>query len=620
MIIPMRYISVVCMKEDRSALLSALQKSGKVMLVETAEVMPSELYAGEQMRRMEKLMGNMKPYVPKKGMFAQAPEVDAARFECEDEKSLLYADEMETLLAKQQSLETENGKVSGLLELLLPWEPLPVAVNELAGTTDYTTTVTGILPLSRLEGCKEDCAEAGIGIDVASIDSVYAYITATVMKGESLALLNDYRFEPVSLPDIRISAMEQCDRLREQLTNIRTELEQTKARLTELGESCNAPELMYERYRAANERELAPVGETMTTVYVNGWIKAEELEEVERVIKSVTAIYDLESREPLPDEDVPTALKNNKIVTQFEGITNMFNVPKYGEVDPNPVMAPWYWIIFGLMMGDAGYGLMMVAGALLLKKLMKPKGSTAGLINVVLYSSITSVIAGVVFGSYFGETWNPLLFSPLESPMEMLIFTLIIGALHIFTGMIRKMVMDIQEGHPWDAIFDQLSWIILITGVGFIFLPALSTIGMYMAVGGAVVIVLTAGRKKKGIFSKITGGLLGLYNITSYFSDILSYSRILALSLATGVVGMVMNMLAGMLQGNPIGFIFSLAVYVVGHVFNLALGLLSAYVHDCRLQYIEFYGKFFEGGGRLFEPFSIQTKYIQIKHDEGETK
>lgn len=175
-----------------------------------------------------------------------------------------------------------------------------------------------------------------------------------------------------------------------------------------------------------------------------------------------------------------------------------------------------------------------------------------------------------------------------------------------------KMYADIRAGHVWDAIFDQLSWMVLITGAALLFLPATSTVGMVMAIAGAVTILLTAGRKKPGVFGKITGGLLGLYNITGYASDILSYSRILALSLATGVVGMVMNLLAGMLQGSIIGFVFSLLVYIVGHAFNLAMGLLSAYVHDSRLQYIEFFGKFYEGGGYAFKPLSVDTKYVDV--------
>ena len=203
----------------------------------------------------------------------------------------------------------------------------------------------------------------------------------------------------------------------------------------------------------------------------------------------------------------------------------------------------------------------------------------------------------------------------MGDPIKMLLLTIIVGVLHIFTGMITKMVLDIKSGHPWDAIFDQLSWMMIIAGVGMIFINPLQKIGIIIALTGALIILLTAGRHKKGVIGKLVGGLGGLYNITSYFSDILSYSRILALSLATGVVGMVMNLLAGMVQGSVIGFILSLVIYIVGHIFNLVLGLLSAYVHACRLQYIEFYGKFYEGGGTIFKPFGIKTNYINIKKD-----
>ncbi len=179
-----------------------------------------------------------------------------------------------------------------------------------------------------------------------------------------------------------------------------------------------------------------------------------------------------------------------------------------------------------------------------------------------------------------------------------------------------EIVEKVRSGHLLDAIFDQVSWMVLITGLGFLFLPALKTAGMVMAIGGAAVVLLTAGRDKPNIVGKITGGLLGLYDISSYMSDILSYSRILALSLATGVIGMVMNLLAGMVSGSIIGFVFAILIYLVGHSFNLAMSLLSAYVHDSRLQYIEFFNKFYEGGGYAFKPLSVQSKHIDVIDDE----
>ena len=175
-----------------------------------------------------------------------------------------------------------------------------------------------------------------------------------------------------------------------------------------------------------------------------------------------------------------------------------------------------------------------------------------------------------------------------------------------------KMAADIRAGHFWDAVFDQFSWMLIITGLGLMFLEPARTAGAVMAAAGAVIVLFTAGRAKKGVVGKIVGGFGGLYGITSYMSDILSYSRVLALSLATGIVGMVMNLLAGMMQGSVIGFVFSLLVYAGGHVFNLAMGLLSAYVHDSRLQYIEFFNKFYEGGGYAFRPLQIDPRFVEV--------
>ena len=371
-------------------------------------------------------------------------------------------------------------------------------------------------------------------------------------------------------------------------------------------------EILRDQQEAKEAREDAPFGETVETVFLEGWVRSDRTSRVEKAVARVTDCYELSFRDPEEGETPPTVTQNNRFISQFETITDMFSRPSNGEMDPNPVMGPWYWLIFGLMMGDAGYGLMMLVGIWGFKKLMKPRGDMAKLVNVLFYSSFTTIFWGIIFGSYFGETWHPILFAPLDNPMGMLVFCMIIGVLHIFTGMIMKMVEDAKAGHFWDGVFDQLSWMILITGLGLLFLEPTRTVGMVLAIAGAAIILLTAGRAKKGIVGKVVGGFGGLYNITGYMSDILSYSRILALSLATGVVGMVMNLLAGMIQGSVIGFIFSLLIYAVGHVFNLAMGLLSAYVHDSRLQYIEFFNKFYEGGGYAFRPLKVDPRYVEV--------
>ena len=336
------------------------------------------------------------------------------------------------------------------------------------------------------------------------------------------------------------------------------------------------------------------------------------MEAVENAVSQVTDVYDLEYSDPEEGEQPPTALKNKKFWKPFESITDMYSPPKPGTIDPTPVSAPWFWVIFGMMMGDFGYGALMAVIFGLMKKIMKPKGQFGMLVTLLFYSSITTMIFGILFGSYFGETFHPILFSPLDNPVAMLIFSLVIGVLHIFSGMAIKIAEQVRAGHVLDAIFDQVSWMLLIAGAGLIFLEQTRTVGMVLAIVGAVIILFTAGREKKNIVGKAFGGIMGLYDVTSYLSDILSYARILALGLATGVIAMVMNILAGMVQINVLGFILSLVIYFIGHVFNITMSLLSAYVHDSRLQYIEFFNKFYDGGGYNFEPLAIQTKSIDV--------
>lgn len=616
MIAQMKRLSIVCMKEDRERLLKSLQKCGEIMLCDGGEGR-SDQTAAQKAREMEQLIRQLKPYRPPKSLFEAPPPVEMDRFEKDSAEDRQLASQMEELLDGIESLQKQLDSDKALYRQLSPWKELTLPVEQL-GDSAYTRSLLGTLPTRLYPEAVQSAAEHGAGVDLVSQSPSHTCLLLTCLKGEELTWIKDMGFEPVTLPAERGRISDRMDRLLAGIREQQKQMEHKREQLKELAAGSGAPDLLCERYRAQAQREQAPVTETVETVCLEGWTPSDRLDRVKKAVEQVTDVYLLDSRDPLPEETVPTVLRNNWFVRQFEGITNMFNAPRYGGVDPNPVMAPWYWLIFGLMMGDAGYGLMMAILIFAGKKLLKPKGNTLKLMNVMLYSSLTTMACGVLFGSYFGETWRPILFSPLDNPVAMLILTLVIGVAHIFTGMIVSMVTKIRGGQIWDAVFDDLSWMLIIGGIGMFFLPAVRTVGMVLAILGAAVVLFTAGRSKKGFFGKVAGGLGGLYGITNYLSDILSYSRILALSLATGVVGMVMNMLAGMLQGSVLGFVLSLAIYLVGHIFNLALGLLSAYVHDCRLQYIEFYGKFYEGGGELFEPFAIHTQYITLEEQQQE--
>ena len=274
------------------------------------------------------------------------------------------------------------------------------------------------------------------------------------------------------------------------------------------------------------------------------------------------------------------------------------------------------------MLSDAAYGAILTIGSFIILKMFNIEGLMKKIMKLFMYCGISTMFWGIMFGGVFGDMFgiSALWFNPVEDPMTLLVFSLIFGGIHLFVGMGIKAYILIKSGHMVDAVCDIFLWYILLIGlvlfgVGNMITPVLSEIGKYMSIIGAVGILFTGGRSKKGI-GKITGGLGSLYGITSYLSDVLSYSRLLALGLATGVVSQVINTLGKMLGGGIVAIVAMVIVFIIGHVFNLAINTLGSFVHSSRLQYVEFFGKFFEGGGTAFNPFKRRTKYVEIVKEE----
>ena len=615
MIVPMKHIDICAMQSDRDELLRSLQRASVMMIVsddETVSAGNTEALEQNYINANEAIA-----FTKASGKVSGFRPENVISFDDLDSASGKYSSLVSDMLATKEKIEggeRELDRINSQIAELLPWKDLNMDLGE---STDTKTChkFFGYLPLNTSVSVPE-----GIAADIETFGSsergtacmCIAYHSAVE---EAEDMLRDLGFSEMPLPSAKGTPAEALAELESRKAAIEDEL--AALRETAKGYSSSIDELEVDRDSAATElvRAQVPVSLTDKTFMITGWAAADRVDELKTVVLGVAPYALIEARDAEPDEQPPTLTKNNKFISQFETLTDMFSRPDPRGVDPNPVMGVWYWIIFGMMMGDAGYGVLMLILFAVLKKVMRPRGETKKLINLLHFSSVTTIFWGIVFGSYFGADWfPPLLFAPLDKPVEALLFSIIIGVLHIFSGMIIKMYDLIRNGHVIDAIFDQLSWIVLITGLGFLFLPALKSVGMVMAIVGAAVILLTGGRDKPNIFGKITGGLLSLYNISSYFSDIVSYTRIIALMLSSGVIGMVMNLLASMVQGSVIGYFFSFIIYIIGHAFNLVMGLLSAYVHDSRLQYIEFFGKFYDGGGYAFSPLSADTKYVTLNN------
>lgn len=620
MIVPMKKVHIVALKEDQKALLTSIQKSGELMLLTSEDMIIDEdaIFEENVIRRTDKSMRFLKKFQEKQKLFSNYHEVDYQTFVTPDPKREQLLEQVEKAEERLQQLKNENDALKESILFLNVWKELDLPLDKL-NSSKYVNIHLGFVETKNIEALKMLISEVGSELNFFGIASegqatlIANYFEEEQVVMEKIRLLgfNEITLpqEPLLVSEMIANKQVQLETNEQMILSITEEMQLLSKQLTEL-------KLLSDQMATISELKKAPITKTLSTVYMQGWVRSDRQKTLEKAIKEVTDYYDIDFHDPSPEETPPTVTKNNRFVTAFETITDMFGKPNPNEVDPNPMMSFWYWIIFGIMMADVGYGLVMLILFTTMIKLMKPKGNALKLYKVLAFSGITTAIWGALFGSYFGVTWNPILFIPMDDPLTMLILSLIIGVLHVISGLLVKIYANIRSKQYLAALYDQVSWILIIIGLGLLFLPKYSQIGTILAIIGASLIVLFAGRKSKNIVGRLGSGLYALYGATGYMSDILSYSRILALSLSTAVIAMVMNMLAGMIQGSIIGFVFSIAIYLVGHVFNLLMGLLSAYVHASRLQYIEFFGKFYEGGGYEFKPLSLKLKYInEIKEN-----
>ena len=363
---------------------------------------------------------------------------------------------------------------------------------------------------------------------------------------------------------------------------------------------------------------------TSSTYYLEAWLPEGEKDRVDKDLENSPLSLAYTIREPLESETPPTYVESNGVVAPYESVTNMFSVPFYKEIDPNPSVAFFFFLIFGMMLGDAGYGLLLTLGTGIILALRKPPKGEMNLVKIMFMGGISTFIWGFLFGSYFGLSATDLgiwcWFNPIEDPMPLLILSLAVGVVQMFFGMAINMVALIKKHQPVWGISSAFSWYFLALGIGGIFGASYigawaKTAGIVFAVLGVVLLMLSGTFGKRGA-KKVTGALSSLYGIINFFSDMMSYTRIFGLGLASGVIGMVFNEIASVISGMMpfkfMGVIVTIIICIIGHTFNISINALGAYVHNSRLQFVEFFGKFYTGGGELFAPLGSQMKYYRI--------
>ena len=543
-------------------------------------------------------------------------------------------------------ISAEESRQRSLAESLEPWLDLDMPLG-MEGTVRANVLIGSFSSKVKLDEVDSALAQASEEAELfrISADKSSQYVALVFIRealGNVQEVLRTYGFAPAGFSGFKGTARETLAAANQELAELAAEKESCVAAI--VGESVRRDDLKLASDRVSTQIAMAEAEGrlygTDSVVMMEGWMPAEREEELARVFEKYDCAWD--SREPEEDEypTVPVSLKNNKFSNALNMVTNMYSLPAYGSVDANPIMAPFFILFYGLMMADMGYGLIMIAAAIVAMAKIKPRGGSLCFCQLLLYGGISTLLMGALTGGFFGDapyqlvhmfnpdsTWEglPYLFSPVNDSTLVLYGAMVLGVLHLNTGMVVSFVLKCRRGHVVDGLFEEVPlWIILVGGVmmGLKLLgvtDALFGIGKIVLIAGAVLLLVGSARGAKGF--GIIGAAFGcIYNtVTGWFGDILSYSRIMALMLAGGVVAQVFNTIAAMPATssgvNAVTIIVFILIFLIGHGLNFALNLLGCFVHDLRLQCLEFFGKFYEDGGKPFQPLGFKSKYVRAKEN-----
>jgi len=458
-------------------------------------------------------------------------------------------------------------------------------------------------------------------------DEVYYLVISSIDESEKEKLAEVFRNSSFTVENLDIDAVPQDYKngLQKEISELKKEKRRLKAQIKTYSEDLTDLQAVYEYMQNKKLRivESEKLAQTENTILIKGWIPTEKVSEFEKVIKDEAGdnYYLTFTDADRDDATVPIKLKNGKVASTFENLTGMYAYPRYNEIDPTPLFTPFYILFFGMMGADVGYGLVLLLATMFVLKVVNLSSQMRKSIKFFFYLSFSVIFWGLLYGSYFGATipgmWR--LVDPASQYNDLLIGSIVFGIVHIFVGLAIKAYMLIRDGKSLEAVYDVLFWYMALIG-GMLFLifklmnlsAVVANVSMWVMIAGMAGIVLTGGREAKGVGAKLGGGLYSLYGISSYVGDFVSYSRLMALGLSGGFIASAINMIAGMISGSWVGMIFIPVILIAGHLFNMFLSFLGAYVHTSRLMYVEYFGKFYEGGGKPFKDFRTENKYINL--------
>ncbi len=668
-VLQMQRISICALKRDRKAILENLQSMGVIEMNQIADgddgfekmdTQNARVGFEKKAQLSENALAILESYAPQKQSLLSSLEgkalIGKKKFDNTVAAKETITAKADTLVALNKEIAENKAnilKLSNQIESLSPWLNLDVPMNY--NGTDKVAMLLGTMAADTAQ----DAVYAKIATHAQAVDAVdveiirtdkdATYLVVFCLREDEAAVEEALRAAGFARPSQVVDkkpAEKKAD-LEAEIEKLNKEISKKEEEIRTLSSCREDLKIIgdYFRMRADKYEILGTLPQSQRTFVVSGYIPVKAVDAVKKAIGEVyDCVIDVEDLKE--DEEPPTILNNNGFSSSMEGVLESYGLPHKGEFDPTTIMSFFYVFFFGMMLSDAAYGaIIAIACFIVLKKYPRMGEGMHKSLKMFMFCGVSTLVWGVLFGGYFGNvvdivsgtffgktvTVPALWFIPLNDPMRLLVYSLAFGVIHLFVGLGIKGYMLLKDGKPLDFFCDVVLWYAFLIGLLLMLIPTdifasiaqakitfppfLNMLAKALAIIGVVGLVLMSGRENKNPALRIALGAYDVYNITGWLSDVLSYSRLLALGLATGVIASVVNQMGSMFGKGIVGIIGFLIVFIVGHTLNLAINLLGAYVHTNRLQFVEFFGKFYEGGGKPFEPFKSDTKYVDIKEE-----
>lgn len=570
-----------------------------------------------------------------------------------DARAYAVAEQAVTLQEQREDTIARSAQTSTMMQALLPWLDYDVPLSE--GGSLHTELTLG--SCTSKEPPNECLENAGAYVETVSGEAGHWYLAVSYHRDDEEQVeraMADCGFLRATFDGVDGTAQAVYDQLEKKQMDFENALERIDEELIALADELDDVEILCDIEQTTLNvcLQKQKLLRTQQCVILEGWVPENRTDTLEKALSKFECAVEI--ADPMEGEEPPVLLKNNGFASTFEWVIGMYSYPKYGTYDPTFIMSIFYFLIFGLMFADVGYGLVLTLVCFGGVKLLNPRDGMKRMLLMFGYCGFSCMIMGVIFGGWFGDLPQAIinsffpevgrgdevtapeaffggLINPIQSPTGFLIVSLAMGEIHLIAGMVVNLVQTWKKGQRLEAVCANVPYLILFAGLDMVAprafadmffsgqgsqallttFASMSKVGIYVLIAGFASIFLFKGLAQRSFSGWLVKGLGGLYSLISLASDMLSYSRILALGLVAGVIGQVINMMTGVGSTGPIGFVFMLIVMILGHTLNIAINILGTFVHAARLQYIEFFGKFYEDGGTPFSPALPSEQYSE---------